>query len=248
MKLVLAEPRYLKDSVTILSELVNDVQMKINEDQIEIVAMDPANVAMIIFKMMSSAFVEYNIEGEKTISINLDNLKQVLRRSKSNDTVVLELDEDKNRLKVQFKGEGTRTFYLGLLDMDEKEQKIPDLSFTAKVDMGALAFDEAVGDMDIISDSVSFTGEDNELRVQAVGNVNEGSVVIGNDEETSIILDSESVKSRYSVEYLKKIIKGGKLSDKINLQFSQDYPLKIEYRVKDILQFTTILAPRVDVN
>ena len=247
MKFTLADPRYLKDSVTILSELVTDVQMRVTEDQIEIIAMDPANVAMIIFRMMSSAFAEYNVEGERTISINLDNLKNVLRRSKTGDTVILELDDEKNRMRLQFRGETLRTFYLGLLDMDDKEQKIPDLSFTAKIDTRSIVFDDAIGDMDIISDSVSFIGENNELVVEAVGNVNEGKVVISNDEETSIILDSEKVRSRYSIEYLKKIMKGGKLADTMSISFSDDYPLKIEYRVKDVLQFTTILAPRVDV-
>lgn len=248
MKLVLAEPRYLKDSVSILSELITDAQMKITPDHIEIIAMDPANVAMIIFRMLNSAFVEYDVNGERTLALNLDNLKQVLKRSKPGDIVSLELDDDRHRLIVQFKGETVRTFHLGLLDADEKKQRIPDLIFTAKIDTRSLVFDDAVGDMDIISDSVSFISEDNSLVIQASGIMNEGRVVIGKDDDTSIVLNDKSVRSRYSIEYLKKIIKGSKLSDRISIQFSHDYPLKIDYMVKDVLQLTTILAPRVDVN
>ena len=47
------------------------------------------------------------------------------------------------------------------------------------------------------------------------------------------------------IEYLKKIIKGSKLSDKVVLQFDKDYPLKADYLVKDKLSLSVILAPRV---
>jgi DNA polymerase III sliding clamp (beta) subunit (PCNA family) len=60
MKLTLAEPKYLKDSISIISELVNEARLKITPDFIEIIAMDPANVAMVVFKLLSSAFVEYD--------------------------------------------------------------------------------------------------------------------------------------------------------------------------------------------
>ena len=71
MKLTLNDPRYLKDSILIISELVNEVNLKIYKDRIELVAMDPANVSMVIFKLLSSAFSEYNVKEEKTIGINL---------------------------------------------------------------------------------------------------------------------------------------------------------------------------------
>ena len=56
---------------------------------------------------------------------------------------------------------------------------------------------------------------------------------------------NEEVRSKYSIEYLKKIIKGGKLAGSVKLQFSKDYPLRIDYIVKDKLSFAVVLAPRV---
>ena len=84
MKLTLAEPKYLKDSISIISDLVNEANFKITSNAIELVAMDPANVAMVMFKLLSSAFVEYDVKGKTELAINLNNLKQVLRRVKPN--------------------------------------------------------------------------------------------------------------------------------------------------------------------
>jgi len=99
MRLTLAEPRYLKESVTIISDLVNEARFRVNKEAIELVAMDPANVAMVIFKLLSSSFTEYDVKKDVEIAINLSNLKQILRRAKPDDMLTLELDPD-NKLKI----------------------------------------------------------------------------------------------------------------------------------------------------
>ena len=83
MKLTLADSTYLKDSITVISELVHEARFKLNKDGIEMIAMDPANVAMVVFKLLSSAFTEYEIDKETEIAINLANFKQILRRAKA---------------------------------------------------------------------------------------------------------------------------------------------------------------------
>ena len=113
MKLTLAEPKYLKDSISIISELVTEAKFKITPNAMELVAMDPANVAMIIFKLLSSCFTEYDVKKEIDLSIDLNNLKQILRRAGTNDMLTMELDD--NMLKVTLKGKNKRTFSLPLI-------------------------------------------------------------------------------------------------------------------------------------
>lgn len=243
----MSEPRFLKESVSILSELVNDVKIKLDADKLEIVAMDPANVAMIVFRLLNSAFAEYDIKGVEVISVNLESLKQVLSRAKPNDNIVLELDEEKNRLKIGLRGESKRNFNLGLIDIHEKEQKVPELDFSGSVEMSNVVFNEAVEDMDIVADTVSLSTDGNSFLIEAAGNTHDAKVSFNKSENISIALseDKENVKAKYSIVYLKKILKGGKLADKVFLKLGQDYPLQIEYKVTDKLHFRTLLAPRV---
>jgi len=126
MKLTLAEPKYLKDSISIISELVNEARFKVTKDAIELVAMDPANVAMVVFKLLSSTFVEYDVKEDVELAVNLSNLKQVMRRAKPNDTVTLELSSE-NKLDIIFKSNNTRKFSLPIIELEEKEQKEPEL-------------------------------------------------------------------------------------------------------------------------
>ena len=247
MKLTLTEPRLLKEPINTISELVNDVKLSIDKDKVELIAIDPSNVAMVVFRLLSSAFVEYQVTGKIDISISLDGLKQVLKRAKPSDTLIIQLDEDKRRLKLQLNGETSRTFNVSLLDLEQKEQKIPDLKFNARIEMNSVTFDEAIQDMDIISDSVSLTVDEKKFSISSEGNISDGFVEITGDSGALISMDKkEPFKARYSIEYLKKIIKGSRLADKVIIQFDKDYPLKVDYILKDKLQLSTILAPRVE--
>ncbi|MDD5253504.1 MAG: proliferating cell nuclear antigen (pcna) [Candidatus Nanoarchaeia archaeon] len=245
MKLVLAEPKYLRESISIISELVNEVTFKVDETKIEIIAMDPANVAMVIFKLLSSAFVEYEVKKPVRLSLSLDNLKQVLRRAKPSDTLKLELDESKNRLKIQLKGESTRTFHLSLIDNEEMEQKIPDLNFGVKIEMPTIIFDEAIEDMSVISESVALMTSKGNFTIRSESKLHAAKVEISKDDDTTIHCPDEEVNARYSIEYLKKISKASRLADKVILNFDNEYPLKAEFRVLDKMDLSFILAPRV---
>ena len=244
MKLTLTEPRYLKDSILIISELVNEVNLRLFKDRIELVAMDPANVAMVIFKLLSSAFSEYEIREERTIGLNLINFTQILKRVKPTDTLTLELKDNQNKLHITLRGVTTKTFELGLLNIEEREQKVPSLKFGVKIQTNTLLFNDAIEDMDIISDSLSFKAVSDGFVIQSEGNISSGKVEIGNDEETTIEILSGPCEARYSIEYLKKIIKGSKLANTVVLEFAQDYPLRVEYKVLDRLALQFVLAPR----
>ena len=235
MKLVLAEPKYLIDSVSIISELVNEATMKVDKNKIDIIAMDPANVAMVAFSLLSSAFSEYKVDKTKEISINLEQFRQVLRRAKPGDVLSLEFNEEKNKLKVKISGETSRTFNLALIKIDEKEQKIPDLNFPLMITTSAIRFNEAIEDMGIISDALSLEAEKDKFVISASSNLHEANVELPADEHTSIENKQAKVSAKYSLEYLKKIAKAGKLSGHVAVYFGKDYPLMVEYKIVDKL-------------
>jgi DNA polymerase III sliding clamp (beta) subunit (PCNA family) len=54
----------------------------------------------------------------------------------------------------------------------------------------------------------------------------------------------EKINSRYSLEYLKKMIKGSRLAEKAKIMLGKDFPLKIEFKGENA-NLSMILAPRV---
>ena len=247
MKVVLADAKYFKDSIAICSELVGEVTFKASKDGLELVAMDPANVAMVQLKILASSFVEYNIKDDgEQFSISLSSLKQILRRTKSEDVLTLETSEE-NQLKILLKSKTSRSFSIALLDLDERDQKVPDLQFPVSIDMPASELSDAVEDVSVVAESVTLLADTNQLLVKARGDLSQALIEMKASDEIKIKVDGDDKhKAKYSLEYLKKMISGSKLADNVTLQFNTDYPLKIQYTVLDRLAMSFILAPRVD--
>ena len=206
--------------------------------------MDPANVVMVVFKLLSSAFIEYDVSKNEVVSVSLDGLNQILRRVKPTDTLTLELDETKNRLKIRLTGDTDRMFNLSLINIEDREQKVPELEFPISVETSSKILEDAINDVGIVAESVSFSIKDGKFLIKSEGHTSDAKVDIPGDDDTVITAESDA-ESKYSVEYLNKIIKGGKLVDKVILKFNKDYPLHVDYNLLNKLGLSFILAPRV---
>ncbi len=243
VKLTLAETRLLKDSVAIIADLVTEVRFRITKTGVELTAMDPANVAMVIYRLLSSAFAEYKVEHETILAINLNDLKGVLRRVKPNDTLTLTTGDSKCVITLQ--GSSKREFSLPLIDIDEREQKIPELKFAAVVTTTADLLADAIEDADIIGESVAFSITDETFTVSSASDLSKAIIDIPKDAATAI-KGVAGTRSKYSIEYLKRMTPAGKLATNVEIAFSRDYPLRLDYKVIDKMELAFILAPRVE--
>ena len=243
MKLVLSDIKLFKDTITIVSELVNEVTFNLNQDRLELVAIDAGNVAMVQLRILASNFTECEVEGEEKISINLANLKQILRRAKNDDTLSLSTTE--SQLEVVLQGKSRKAFTLPLLD-DGEAQTVPPLEFPVNVTLPSSLLSESIDDMSVVSESMTFLLGADTLSVMAKGDLSDAHVDIPQDEDVRITSDGTPRKSKYGLEFLKKMVGGSKLSDVVIMSLDTNYPLRLDYGVPDKLSLSFILAPRVD--
>jgi len=242
MLLRLDNPKIFSEIINILSELVLEVRLKIDQEGLKIMAVDPANVAMILFNLPSTAFSQLEVETPEVLGISLDGLKAVLRRVKSGS--VLTITKQENELKLQIQDKIKREFNLALIEVEGEEKEVPNLSFTSKVEMTSLDFAEAIEDCGVVADSCSFSSTPDKFQIKAKGSLNSFSSEFSSDE---INLEAEEATSKYSLEYLQKMVKATKLTDKININFAPDYPLRLDFNTP-LLQLSFILAPRVETD
>ena len=240
MKLKLDHPKLFSDIVGIISELVLEVRLRVNKDGLSILAIDPANVAMVLFKLPSSAFSEFNVENEEVLGISLENLKAVLRRIKPGSVLVISKEE--NELKLLIKDKITKEFNLALIDIEGEEKKMPSLEFTSKIEMSGSDFSEAIEDSSVVADSCSFISEPDKFIIKAKGSLNSYKSEFSQDQ---LSITAQEAHSKYSLEYLQKIVKATKITDKVIINFSNDYPLRLDF-VTPFIDLSFVLAPRVE--
>ena len=241
----LSSPMVLVEPMRAAYELIkDDVAVEISEEGIVLRAMDPANVAMVSLKIAKSAFDTFELDEKKVIGVNMERFVQVLKRAKRN--VIMGLKVDEGKLTVSYLGAGVRKFSIPLLALESGPRPEPNLNFTVKavVDSGVLK--EAIEDAKVVSDSIVFEARENELRLVAQGDLGEVETVMRKEEGLEEISVQEEARAKYSIEYLKKMIKGSKISSLATVQFKTDYPLKLEFNDIDV-NLAYILAPRIDV-
>ena len=238
MLVKLENPVLLLKVIELISELVIEVRIKVNEFGMSITAIDPANVAMVRFKLPKNAFSQFET-GEEVLGINLDNLKRIIRRCGPRSSLILEKKE--NLLDIRIQDRIKRNFILSLIEIEGEEKEMPDLEFSSRVEINSIDLIDSIEDCAVVADACSFIIKEEKFIIEAKGLDSARSEFSGDEAK----IEAESCKSKYSLEYLQKFIKGAKLCEKTILNFANDHPLKVEFKNENI-ELSFILAPRVE--
>lgn len=239
MLLKLDDPKLFANIISIISELVTEVRLKITKEGMGLVAIDPASVAMAYFHMPADLFSQFEIEKEETLGLNLDNLSSVLRRCGLGSSLTLQKEENTLRLGIQDKIR--RDFTLALISVEGEDREFPKWEFSSVVKMDAHAFVEVIEDCLVVSDACTFFAESNKFIVEAKG-LNSARAEFSSDE---VEIYSDTSSARFSLEYLSKFIKGAKIAQRVEINFSDNKPMRINFPSGRVM-LSFVLAPRVE--
>jgi proliferating cell nuclear antigen len=245
---IMKDPKIFRDSIEIMSQLIDDGLFNIKKDAIELNAADRTMVSFVDFKINSSAFDKFENEKDVSVGVNLLNLLTVLKRADTKDKMTLSLNESDNILEVVFEGSSVRKFSIPLLQISKRD--VPDIEqllkkFTANAEVSSAVFEQGISDAEIVADSVIIELSPDKLRMYSEANNNKSEMKLFKGTDTLVNLDAkDTVSSRYSLDYLKKMIKGSKISDNVKMMLGKDFPLRMVFETDKVF-LGMILAPRV---
>ncbi len=240
MLIKIENPLILSKAIDVISELVTEVRLKVNDSGLNITAMDPANVSMVRFVIPKNSFSVFETDAE-VLGINLDNLKRILKRSSSSSTLIFEKKE--NILNIQIHDRIKRNFNLSLIEVDSEEKDMPNLEFSSSIIINSSDLVDSLEDCLVVADACSFEIKEGKFIIEAKG-LNSARSEFTSDE---VLINAEDCKSRYSLEYLQKFLKGAKITDKVTLNFANDHPLRFDVK-NDFMELSFLLAPRVETD
>jgi len=244
MLLKLDDPTNLLKAIEIISEIVTEVKINVNEFGLSITAIDPANVSMVGFKLPRSSFTDFESDSQ-ILGINLDDLKRILRRCGGKSSLVIKRNE--NHLEIDVIDNIKRSFSLSLIEVDSEDidfsSKVERMTFTAHIELNSQDFVSSIDDASVVADACSFILENNHFVVEAKS-LNSSRTEFSSDEAK---IEGENSKARYSLEYLQKFLKAAKLCERTSLRFAQEHPLRMDFKT-EILSLSFVLAPRVETD
>ena len=239
MRLKLEDPRILAHLISIISELVTEVRIKVTKEGMSLTALDPANVAMAYFNIPSDLFAEFAVEKDEILGVNLENLNSIMRRCKLGSSLVIEKDE--NHLKIAINDKIKREFSLALIDVEGDDKQMPAWEFKSVIKMDAQAFVDAVEDCAVVADACTFIAQPGKFIIEA-NNLHSARNEFSSDE---VQIFSDASSARFSLEYLSKFIKGAKIADKAEINFSDNHPMRLNFPSGKVM-LSFVLAPRVE--
>jgi proliferating cell nuclear antigen len=233
----------LRELVEVVSTLVSEVKLSISKDGIEVKAVDPSHVAMLVLKLNSGIFEEFT--GEATeIGLDVEKLKEVLRLSKPGDILDLQYDGGKNRLVVSV---GKLTRHMSVVDpAGLTDPKVPNVSPPGQVVVRMDELRQGIRGSESISDHVTLKLAPTGFTLLSEGETDRVDLHIPKDGLSKLEV-KEEVKSMYPLDFFSSMVKSITSSEEATLHVGNEYPLKIEFTLaggKGEGRF--LLAPRVE--
>lgn len=241
----LNDTKAFRDAIETIAQIIDEGLFKIKKTGIELLATDRAMVALVDFKISSSAFSSYECTEETTAGLNLLNFLTILKRIGPEDKMGIRLNLEEQKLEIILEGKSVRRFAVPLLEISQEEvSQIAALEFPASVEIKSDIVEQGISDADIIADSVLIGLSPEQIIMKAEGDGNKMELTLPKGHDIISMSVNSAVRSRYPLEYLKKIIKAAKLSDSVKIMMGSDYPVKMEFKGRDIY-LSFVVAPRV---
>ena len=234
----------LRDALDSVSVLVDECKIHLNEDELSIRAVDPANVGMVDLSLDAAAFESYEADGG-VIGVNLSRLEDIAGMANSGDLVHLELDEETRKLHIEIEG---LSYTLALIDPDSirQEPDIPDLDLSATVALEGNQLGRGITAADMVSDHIALRVDEEAetFHIEAQGDTDDVDLELAR--EDLIDLTAGPANSLFSLDYLKDMNKAVPSDAEVTAEVGEEFPVKLHYEFAEGLGHVTyMLAPRI---
>ena len=234
----------LRTTLDSVSVLVDECKIHLEEDGLEVRAVDPANVGMVDLTLSASAFESYETDGG-VIGVNLSRLEDIAGMADADQLVHLELDEETRKLHIAIDG---LEYTLALIDPDSirQEPDLPDLDLAAEIVIEGRNIDRAVTAADMVSDHIALGVDEGEeyFYVDAEGDTDDVHLEL--TREDLIDLTAGTAHSLFSLDYLKDMNKAIPKDAEVRMELGEEFPVKMHFDIAEGEgQVTFMLAPRI---
>lgn len=238
----------LRDVLTPISVLVDECKINLDANELEIRAVDPANVCMVDVTIQSSGFEEYSAQ-RSVIGVDLERFQDIIKMGGSGSEVHLVADSETQTLEIEVENV---SYSLALIDPDSIRDgpDIPDIDLSAHVEIEGSHISQGIKAAGMVSDHVdlSFDSNNDEFVVGAEGDTDDVQVAHGEERVEDISVPKDA-GSTYSLEYLDKVSKAISSSENIQLRMDSEKPVRMEFEFADGNGHVIyMLAPRIQNN
>lgn len=167
----LIDAEVLKTSFNSISGIVDEVTIEADSEGMRLNALDSSHITFVHLELKKELFEVYECDIPEKINFHTGELNKVLKRAKIHDTVILSVNE--SNLVITFKGEATRTFKIGLIDLDYNNPVPPAIEHPVSLEIPLQILKDSVKDISIFSKKICLKVDADYFIASADGQIND---------------------------------------------------------------------------
>lgn len=238
-KIVFTEPIVFKSLFTAISGILDEITLKIDEDGVKMHGLDRAHITFIDLNLNKEWFDMFSIEEPTEVSIATDELVSVMKRVRKDD--IIELGAKDNNFLLNFEEASKRSFKIRMIESDYEQQEPPTLEFPAMVEIPFEEFEGAVKDTEVFSETLEIGLDKDSISFGGEGDFGDNALEYLHGENLKL---DKAVKSRFTIEKVKEMLKGKKISNVVTIGIGDDMPLFLKLGTEEAY-ISFLLAPKI---
>jgi len=246
VKLVFFDARVWRYLVSAISKIVDEGVFIVSpEEGLRFRAMDPSHVILLDMRFLPDSFETFEVDGERSIGVNFEDLAKVLRRARKEDR--LELEADETSFTIALVGRGVRRFTLPVLDIAAEDIPEPQLEYKAHVKVMSDIYRDTIKDVELVGDVIRFYASSDEFRVTSSSEFGEAEIIYTRESGSLLELEAEDTQqASYTLEYFSDLSGASRVADTVTIKFSTDMPVQVDHELPQGAYFGFLVAPRVE--
>jgi len=235
-----------KKCIDSIAVLVDEAEFAIDKEGLELKATDPSQISMVHFQLPAKAFSEFKVTAPTKIGLDLDYLSQVMARGSAKDSLRLEVDQEKSRLNITFRGNSTRSFSVPLVDVSKADAPTPKIDFDAEIKIKGDALQDGLKDASLISAHITVGADADEFYLKA--NSSKGNLKDDTKKGDKSLIEMKvknPAKSTFPLDYLSDMVKVASSDTDVTVKLKNEAPIEISYKIGEAT-VKYFLAPRIE--
>tara|TARA_Y100000591_G_scaffold229914_1_gene200917 strand:- start:1002 stop:1757 length:756 start_codon:yes stop_codon:yes gene_type:complete len=240
MQVVFERGVIFKRIIDAIKDLSKETNIEISENCIDIQAMDSSHVSLIELNVKNS--VKITLDRQQVIAVNFESVAKILRIMELETPLFI--STHKNRLLFQSGEVQKSEFSTPLMDVEMARHDVPEFDYPNKITLNSGEFTKICSNLKEFGSDITIQLKNSEVRFIVNGDEANGSLCLS-ETNTKINIGVE-LEQTFAVKHLVAFTKAAPLSDCVDLELGEDFPLRVTFSFQNEDYIRYYLAPKID--
>ena len=235
-----------------MKALTDHVNIMFESERFYIQSMDNAHVSIMEVVLPKTWFDEYVFSESMTIGLSSSMFYKILNSRGKQQEILIEFESSSSdQIAIHFTGDSKQDFdkhfQLPLMTIDYDVMEIPTIEYQAELELGSSHFASIISQLQIFGDTMTIQCGENNIGLCSES-LDQGkmTVEIKIDDISGFAIEEDlQLDLSFSLQYIRNMCMYNKISDKIQLQMSENYPMKVSYVLGENAHLSFFLAPKI---